>query len=77
MHLYTSDHDPNIEDIHKFLSIIDLSILTQDQGKMMLDKPIALEELFLIKYSVKRHLPQMASLLSSTNNPVLAIYKNG
>lgn len=35
MHLYTSNHDPNMEDIHKFLSAIDLSILTQDQGTML------------------------------------------
>lgn len=45
MNLYTSDHDSNMEDIHKFLSAIDLAHLTQDQVRM-LDKPIALEELF-------------------------------
>lgn len=45
MNLYTSDHDSNMEDIHKFLSAIDLAHLTQDQVRMF-DKPIALEELF-------------------------------
>lgn len=45
MNLYTSDHDSNMDDIHKFPSALDQPHLTQAQVRV-LDKPTALEELF-------------------------------
>lgn len=56
MNLYTSDHDSNIEDIHKLLRAIDLAHLTQDQVRM-LDKPIALEELFCTLNQIPNKAP--------------------
>lgn len=41
MNLYTSDHDSNMDNIHKFPSALDQPHLTQAQVRV-LDKPTAL-----------------------------------